>query len=78
MVKLNLGCGFKKMEGFLNIDINEKCNPDMVYNLNNKLPFEDNSVDLIYSSLFLDHLEDTLSAFQNYCRVLKDGGLLRV
>ncbi|MEM4605442.1 MAG: hypothetical protein QW103_00170 [Candidatus Pacearchaeota archaeon] len=29
-LKLNLGCGTKKLKGFINCDIDPSCNPDKV------------------------------------------------
>lgn len=45
-IKLNLGCGVNKKEGFINIDINPRLNPDMVLDLNSQpYPFKNDSVD---------------------------------
>ena len=33
MIKLNLGCGDRKMHGFINIDAREEVLPDVVYNV---------------------------------------------
>ena len=38
IMKLNLGCGRKKLEGFVNIDISDYCEPDMVMDLS-KVPY---------------------------------------
>jgi hypothetical protein len=31
--KLNMGCGFKKINDHWNVDVEAKCNPDQVLNL---------------------------------------------
>ena len=37
-LKLNLGCGSNKLEGYINIDGEASCKPDLVLNLYEKLP----------------------------------------
>jgi len=48
----------------------------LVCNLNNeRYPFEDNSIDAVYSSHCLEHLKDRDHAFWEINRILKPGGL---
>lgn len=45
-MKLNLGCGFKKKPGFINVDIGNYCEPDVVVDLaNQNWPWENDSVE---------------------------------
>lgn len=55
-IKLNLGSGFKKKEGFTNVDISLECNPDIIADLEQPLPFKDNSVSHIYSEHTFEHI----------------------
>lgn len=56
-IKLDLGCGKHKKEGFIGIDCIKFDNVDMVIKLGNEpLPFEDGSVDEIFASHFIEHL----------------------
>lgn len=58
-MKINLGSGFKRYEGFVNVDDDPGVNPDYVVNLddvNIKLPFEDNSVSEIKAEHILEHI----------------------
>lgn len=48
----------------------------MVYDIRNKLPFEDSSFDIITSSLVFDHLEDLKSLFKDCHRILKNKGMM--
>lgn len=58
-MKLNIGSGIKRFEGFLNLDSDPKCNPDYVVNLNTeKLPFDNNTVDEILAHHVLEHIGD--------------------
>jgi len=74
--KLNLGSGFrprKQNEGWINIDIEEECMPDIVRDVRKGLPFDDNSVDYVYASHFMEHFEweDFIFLMSEIWRVLK-------
>ena len=57
MVKLNLGCGFKKRDGFVNIDSSGHCSPDLVLDLNEiPWPFDGDSVDEVVMESVIEHL----------------------
>ena len=81
-MKLNLGCGYNKLEGYINVDYDIKCNPDIVADLEGVLPFEDSSVDEIVMFHVLEHLgQDTktyLNIWREFYRILKDQGLIRI
>jgi len=54
---LNLGCGFNKLDGFLNIDSSDLCEPDMKLDLNVlPWPFEDDEIGHIVAKDVLEHL----------------------
>ena len=73
-IKLNLGAGFSYIPGFHNIDISPKA--DIVLDLGReRLPFEDNSVDLVFSYHCLEHVDNYLFALSEIYRVLKHGGI---
>lgn len=77
-MKLNLGCGKKLLDGHTNIDVREPC--DLKHNLREPLPFEDMSVDEIYTSNFI-HLfsrKDWRELKKQITRVLKVGGKLEI
>lgn len=74
MLKLNYGCGENKLEGFVNIDIEESTKPDLICDLRSgKLPYEDNSVDTIYMIHCIEHIEVAHwdKFFNEFYRVLK-------
>lgn len=58
MLKLNLGCGKAKCEGYINVDIEPSVNPDLVCDFRKGLPFEDNSVDNIILIHTIEHIEE--------------------
>jgi len=79
--KLNLGSGNRKLpkeEGWINIDINKKHNPDIIRNLNYGLPFEDNSIDEIYASHIIEHIDDIFFFMYEIWRVCKNDTIVKV
>jgi SAM-dependent methyltransferase len=74
MTKLNLGCGFRPLEGFINIDIEPRYNPDLVLNLEDcVLPFADNSVSEIQCIHVLEHLRNWEEVLLECWRVMAVG-----
>lgn len=72
-IKLNLGASHTRIPGFVNIDIVKKA--DISLDLGkDKLPFENDSVDLIFSYHTLEHIPDYLFCISEIHRVLKHGG----
>lgn len=79
-IKLNLGCFNKKLPGFINIDIREDVNPDMVDNAFTLEKIQDETVSLIYCCHMLEHLnyEETKKALKIWFDKLVPGGILRL
>lgn len=78
-LKIDIGCGFNKKQGFIGIDKSPQVGADLVLDVEReKLPFDDSSVDEIYCGHLVEHLHN-LIPFMNECyRVLKDGGLMTI
>lgn len=58
-MKVNLGSGIRRYEGFVNVDVDPSVNPDYVCDLNRQpLPFEDDSVDYVLAHHVLEHIGD--------------------
>lgn len=79
-LRLDLGCGVRKenhptrQQGFIGVDLYPVEGVDIVHDLSTfPWPFEDNSVDEIYSSHFMEHFDgDTFIKIMNECyRILK-------
>jgi predicted SAM-dependent methyltransferase len=78
MIKLHLGCGDMILPDFVNCDLYDehaqvKCDV-------RKLPYEDDTVDVIYNAHVIEHF-DYFAAFdliKEWRRVLKPGGLLAI
>ena len=55
-MKLHLGCGDKIIPGFVNVDIRQLSGVNMVSDISTLPDVADDSVDLIYISHVLEHL----------------------
>jgi predicted SAM-dependent methyltransferase len=73
-VKIDIGCGKNKIDGFVGVDINAENNPDIVASAFN-LPFKDNSVDEVYSAHLVEHFDpqEAQKFFDEVYRVLRKG-----
>jgi len=77
MVKLNVGCGPMQYEGWVNVDFDVKYNPDVVADAR-ALPFEDDTVDELYSSHLLEHFGYEEPVLEEWRRVLRKGGKITI
>ena len=77
---INLGCGDQTKQGWENYDYHPTSRDVRPIDLRKPLPFEDDSVDVVYSSHVVEHLTRTEGArFINECyRILKRTGLIRL
>lgn len=75
-MKLHLGCGTKKLEGWINIDSVEACKPDLLHDISQPLPYDDLTADEILAEDLLEHFDKYLRfiVFYEWVRVLKVGG----
>lgn len=68
--RLNLGCGFLKLDGFLNVDFSDICKPDQKVDLNQfPWPWADNEFSHIVAKDILEHLGNT---GQDFINVIKE------
>lgn len=81
-MRLNIGCGWRPIEGYLNVDRVRYAEVEgsdfefMQLDVTSGLPFEDSSVEEIVAYQFVEHLKlAELTEFFDECgRVLADGG----
>lgn len=76
-IKLHLGCGTRKIHGFINIDTRSEVEPDIVADITN-LDYKD--VDLIYAAHVLEHFKksDIYNILKNWYDCLRIDGILRL
>lgn len=77
---VNVACGTRYHEDWINLDFHPDGKKVVRHNLLKGMPFEDNSIDVVYSSHFLEHLTpEQGNNFIGECyRVLKKGAIIRL
>lgn len=77
-MKLHLGCGEKHINGMINCDCRKTSATDMVMDCSNISKFDDNSISLIFSNAFFEHLfkNQQLPLLKDCYRILEKEGLL--
>lgn len=77
-MKLNLGCGQKPKEGYVNVDSDRSAKADLFFDLEKQFPIASETVDVITAEHIVEHLHNFIG-FMNEChRVLKLGGFLHI
>lgn len=74
-MKIDIGCGPKKKDGFVGIDM-FNFGQEVKTDVEKGLPFSDNSVDEIYCSHLIEHIKDWALLFNEMWRVGKDKALI--
>jgi len=79
-MRLNIGSGNNPKKGYINIDSNPTCKPDVIRNVMRGLPYNDNVADEICAEHIVEHLnsDDFIFLFNESHRVLKVGGILHI
>lgn len=79
-MKINIGSGYKRYEGVINLDSSPSCNPDYVVDLEkDRFPFEDSTVEEVMASHVLEHLgEGFFHCMQEIYRVCKNGAIVHI
>lgn len=79
IVKVNIACGQNKQEGFIGIDKIKTSATDIVHNLDDiPWPFDDNFVDEILCSHYVEHVKDLIVFMDEIWRIMKVGGKLTI
>ena len=79
-----VGCGHHRMKGFIHVEISinkdKSGQPEILADMTEKIPLEENSVDLIFSRATLEHLtyRELINHFLECFRILKPGGCIRI
>jgi hypothetical protein len=78
--RLNMGCGRVKKVGYLNMDVDPSVKPDVVFSLDQPLPFESNVFELIEAYHVIEHVYPwaTLDTLKELRRILRPEGKLAI
>ncbi len=76
-MNLHLGCGARIEPGYVNIDMDPPA--DVRHDIRTGLPYQANSVDLIYCEHTIEHItrQEAVDLLRECVRVLKPGGVAR-
>lgn len=77
-MKLNLGCGNKKKEGFLGVDRYPCDAAEVLCDMTQHLPFRDGSIDAVYLDNVVEHLQDIPALVKEIVRISKYGAHITV
>ncbi|MCA1593751.1 MAG: class I SAM-dependent methyltransferase [Acidobacteria bacterium] len=76
---LNLGCGRKRVEGAVNLDVTPETKPDVLHDLNCRpWPFADGQFREVLANDVIEHLDDVIGTFEEIHRVCRDGASVKV
>jgi SAM-dependent methyltransferase len=77
--ELNLGCGRKRREGWLNVDRAVQVVPDLVWDLDRfPYPLPESHFERIFAGDIVEHLEDIPAFMREAHRLLVAGGMLEI
>lgn len=79
-MKLSLGAGGVRLSGWIHVDFDPACQPDVRADLSGPLPFADACADFLHSEDFIGQLSFVQAGgfLQECYRLLKPGGVLRL
>jgi len=77
-LKLNLGCGSKSLQGYINVDKFPLTNVDLVHDLEKTLPFKTNTVKEVRCDHVLEHINNFMSLMEELHRVCVSGGIIHI
>jgi predicted SAM-dependent methyltransferase len=77
---INLGCGYRPMKGWINVDRARGPEVQVVWDLTKGLPFPDGSCTAIFTEHLIEHVtkEEAIALLSECHRVMEGGGILRV
>jgi hypothetical protein len=78
-IKLNLGCGFKRLDGWVNVDAQRGCEPDVCFDLDwPDWPWETGSVGEVLLNHVLEHIHHLPLFMQRLYRVCAPGARITI
>lgn len=77
-MKIHIGCGRDKRKGYVNCDISPEVNPDKVVNIEETMPFEDNSIEEIIINHTLEHTRKPIDVLNEFYRICKDKAIVKI
>lgn len=80
VIRVHLGCGVKRLDGWIHVDAQPQPMLDHQTTVDNLHMFKDNSVDEIYACHVLEHVgrKQVDNVIREWNRILKVGGIVRI
>ena len=76
---LDVGCGQRKRENAIGIDVNPRSQADLIHDLNVfPWPSPDDEFDLIYCHHILEHLDDVVGTIEEIHRIARNGAVVEI
>jgi SAM-dependent methyltransferase len=76
---LDVGCGIRKHPGAIGIDRHPASRADVLCDLDRlPYPFADNSFDRVVAIHVIEHLDDVIGAMEEFHRLVRPGGTIRI
>lgn len=78
-MKIDLGCGRRKLNGYFGVDVQDLPGVDLVADCNLPIPLPDNCADEVYARDFLEHINNDkrIHIISEIYRILKPNGMFR-
>ncbi len=77
--RLNLGCGRRRRDDCLNVDVNPAVEPDLHWDLDRvPMPLPEGSFEKIWANDVVEHLEDVVAFMCEVHRLLVPGGTVEI
>lgn len=74
-LKIDLGCGDSKPEGYMGIDLENFDGVDIIADLGKGIPLQDNTAAILRANHFIEHIFNSEMIMSEIYRVLKPGGV---
>jgi SAM-dependent methyltransferase len=76
---LDVGCGINKFPGSIGLDNNSRTAADVIADLDRlPYPFKDSSFDSLRAIHVIEHVESVIRAMEEFHRVVRNGGTIRL
>ncbi len=75
-VFVDLGCGTRKRPGCIGVDNVKLDGIDIICNIEEGLPFDDETISGVFSNFFFEHISNTIFLFKEIYRVCKNGAIV--
>ena len=77
-MKINLGCGDKRVAGFLGVDRYRSAAAELLCDIERALPFRESSIDELHLDNLIEHVLDVAALVRELVRVARDGARITI